>query len=340
MKNDPVTLFSKALFGVFALFVLANFAIFVVPEISEFNIMSEVKVNDERCASLFKKESKDYDSCTDGPEDYFTKLIRERATSELIISAKKHSIPLRRKWPLYGYYIGKDASYYIDERLFLDTGAEHSMIFSKDKVAEDKFKSFTGSFGKEQTYFIEKRALNAPGLSIDNVNNIDYDNANKYLTYAGFSGYMGLDFMIAAKTICFDVENSQITAGCFQQPDEVGRILVIDNSRLYLPIQFDGKQVYALFDSGFGVSFYRSPKCKKEDTIGVHDAFGNTIEVQGESKTGTLKMGTSVVENFLYFCENEAQNNSNFIIGSTFMSMNIRSIEFNFEDNTFGVSFR
>ena len=230
---------------------------------------SNQNLTDLRCVTIVGISEQHLIDCKKDSYAYLSSIYRTAATSKLVFDKGPYGIALRAKLPHNkdpDSYT-EDTILYLDDYLHLDTGSTDSFMYSETPINPSRSTEYFSYTGLAKNHAIEEKQLTELGFSVDNVNYIDISEASLHSVNSEFKGLIGLDFLIAAKSICLDFEHAILKPNCFQPPDEVGRILVPNSALLYIPITYDHKEMFALIDTGIGRTKYVSNSCQKKETF-------------------------------------------------------------------------
>jgi len=297
---------------------------------------------DLRCITIAGIGKEDVLNCKRDPEAFLTKLYNTPPSSKLVFDKGPFGIALREKLPLIigSDLYSKSTILYFDDKLLFDSGSDDSFIYSETPISPTQSTEYFSYTGQSKVHSIEEKQFTGLGFSVSNINHIDISEVSFYNIISQYRGVIGLDFLIAAKSVCLDMENGILTPICPQPADAIGRIVVPNNDLLFMPITYENKHLFALVDTGASRTKYLSKSCKKTTkTTGV-DAHGNYFTEEGERTYADITIGSATIRNVLVDCTYNDSDNPYFILGATFFKMNIKSIGFDFETNSYSLSVR
>lgn len=342
---------SKArLIPIFIAAIVTTVIVAVVTKFGAIDLNGSSSITNVMCENLYvfipinRMKPEKLEECLKDPQKHLTELRSKPVTSSLNVELLNSVTPIHNKFPLAGFedYRLSAIQMITSDRLLIDTGSHVSLYYSEAEVEANKVIEGIGALGVANTYNVKEAHYENSYFEIENMNYVNSSEASIYNIISKYSGVLGMDYFATLKQFCFNMELSVISSYCFGDKDIFGRFVARPGSLLiHLPVEFDNKSFYALFDTGYLYSTYYSESCEGSDLEYISiDAFGNMKNKKSTMKTSVISMSGWEIERFQYICEYVETESPYLVLGSNFVNQHIRTIDFDFLDKVFTVKFR
>lgn len=290
-------------------------------------------IKDLRCESVYEAATEQYKACIVDPNKHSFKTTPP-LENHLEITSGELNFDLLSRTPIYLQDEAKNAViYYTEQPYLIDTGANSTKIYIENEI-NGELKSFSGSYSTKN-YQVEKKDLAIGNMQLKNVNHINIENASRMDVWSGLIGTLGMDIFKANNTVCFDFSGYKISNSCNKNSDVTGKF-IYEFSLVWLPVQFDNRLMYALFDTGNAMTTYRSNTCNKTKesvSVDANDIL-QTSYVEYFTKDITINNHNYTTR---ILCEYWDKPASALILGSTWIRPNIAELHLNFKTQDFSI---